>query len=109
MKEKLRNKFFAIINDLAGDDKFNRMKIYLSILKEYGVETYKIAIAKDNLNDYIKRNNIHAMNIINEDIVNHHVYIAIETCKKGISQMSVNEIKDLIELANYRKWSNYEI
>lgn len=70
-------------------------EIYFKILQMSGVQTYKIPILEEAVNDLRKK--VRTLVVIGNEVVEHKAYAIVQVCLKGISEMSKKELSSVIE------------
>lgn len=75
----------------SNKEQFNKM--YLQLLKKAGIKTMKMTMYEEDLDAFIKKAEINAIQIIDKAVVNHQPYIVVEIAQKGLSDMTVKELE----------------
>lgn len=80
---------------ICGDDSLKE-SLLLELMKNAGIETYKVAILQDKLDSFRKKAKLTAYKVITDNaIVNNHLYAVIETTTIGLSDLSADQIQKL--------------
>lgn len=98
-------KLWATIDDISRaeyGDISQSNGIYLQILKMSGIRTDKILINEEALEDLKKKTK--ALSIVSKETINHMPYVVVNVCFMGISEMSKQEVSQVIETAI--KWAS---
>lgn len=98
-KELMIKKIFAQLSyqskQICGDDSMKK-QLYLDLLKNAGIETYKIFLPKKHYESFTQKAKINAMKITKEAVVDHQVYVEIEIPTKGLSDLTKREISQIV-------------
>lgn len=80
---------------ICGDTSLKE-SLYLDMLKDAGIETYKIPILQSKLDSFRKKSKLTAFKVIETNaIVNNQLYAVVETTEIGLSDLTVEQIQKI--------------
>ena len=91
-------KLWATIDDISRadyGDTSQSTNIYFQILQMAGVQTEKIILKEKSYKAFKKK--VRTCNVIGQEVIEHEVWLIVNACMCGISEMSKKELSNVIE------------
>ena len=98
-KEKLIRRLFAGIDDEANGNRDPEYisRLYLSHLKKSGIPSTRIIIPEEDYSFFRRKSGIKAIAVTGKEVVNHRSYVSAEVALLGVSDLSANQILQVIK------------